>query len=607
MAATGRTAGRRRRTTDIDRALTEARSVLWVMAIFSFAINMLMLTSPLYMIQVYDRVLTTGRIETLVMLTLMAAGALLLLGLLDTLRSNLMVRMGCWLNTRLGPILLAAGVRGRLSGDNSGGQALRDLAQIQSFVSSQGLTMFFDAPWTPIFLILIWLLHPVLGMIAVASAVLLFGLGLLNELVTRRATLTANNAAMTAQQYADLTIRNAEVVRAMGMLPAMTERWTSSNNAALSAIQYAAERGGLIMGLTKFLRLFVQTATLGMGAYLVLAGEVSGGVMIASSILLGRALAPVEAAMGTWRNFVATRLAYNRIKQRLKNSPPEAERIRLPEPYGHLVLDKVQFEPNGSRAPILENISLRIRPGEALAVIGPSAGGKSTLCRILTGIAAPTSGEIRLDGSELFHWDPEQLGRFIGYLPQDVELFAGTVRENISRMTDADDEQIIEAAVLAHAHDLIQTLPQGYDTQIGEIGSRLSGGQRQRIGLARAVFGSPRIIVLDEPNANLDQAGEAALAAAINKLKARDVAVVIVGHRPSTLACADRIIFLRDGRIELQGEREEVLRRLRTAANETSKAAAAAAPSRVARDPAPRELASESEPAPQEAVPAPAE
>jgi PrtD family type I secretion system ABC transporter len=553
----------KRHQNELDRVMAECRRVLSVMVAFSFAINLLMLASPLYMLQVYDRVLVTGRTETLILLTAIVAAALFALGLLDTLRANLMVRIGCWINTKLGPVLLSGGVRARIAGDPNGAQALRDLAQVQNFVSSQGLTMFFDAPWTPIFLLLIWLLHPLLGMVAIASAVLLLALSLLNEVITRKWTVEASMAGLAAQNAADATIRNGEVVRAMAMLPALTLRWTKANDAALEATRRAAERGSLILGLSKFLRYFVQSAILGLGAYLVLQGNVSGGIMIASSILLGRALAPVEAAMSTWRNFTGARIAYRRLKTRLQALPAEPDLLRLPEPLGRMSLKRITLNAAGHRAPLLDSVSLDIAPGEVTAVIGPSAGGKSTLCRVMLGLVAPSSGEIRLDGSELHHWDPVQLGAHFGYLPQDVELFAGTVGENIARMGEVDDEQVIEAARLAHADELIRSLPHGYNTQIGDGGSRLSGGQRQRIGLARALYGRPRLVVLDEPNANLDQGGEAALAAAIGQLRASEAAVLIVGHRPSTLACADRVVFLRAGRIELQGPRDEVLRALR--------------------------------------------
>ncbi|WP_026622603.1 PrtD family type I secretion system ABC transporter (plasmid) [Ensifer sp. WSM1721] len=588
MAAKASADKRRRSKTDLDYATGQIRSSLLVLAIFSFAINLLMLTSPLYMLQVYDRVLVSGRVETLVMLTVLAGSALLVLGVLDSLRSSVMVRMGCWLNDRLGPVLISGGVRARLVGDNAGAQPLRDLAQVQSFLSSQGLAALFDAPWTPVFLALIWLLHPALGTLAVGAALLLALLTLLNELTTRSASQTASTKQIAAFQQAESTIRNAEVVRAMGMLPGLLERWRASNDSSLSATLSSAERGAAILGITKFLRFFVQSATLGLGAYLVLKGEVSGGAMIASSILLGRALAPIEVAMGSWRNFLATRIAYDRLRLRLQSIPAEAQRTRLPEPYGHISLKHVSYSAPGTKAHVIDNVSFHLTPGEALAVIGPSASGKSTLCRLIGGIAAPSGGEIRLDGSELHHWDPEQLGRYVGYLPQDVELFSGSIRDNISRMAMADDDDVVQAAMLAHAHEMIQRLPQGYETPIGDAGARLSGGQRQRIGLARAVFGNPKIIILDEPNANLDQSGETALAAAVRALKERGAALMIVGHRPSTLAQADKILFLRDGRVELFGAREDVLGKLRLAGGESKRQEpqlrnAAAAPPRMPR------------------------
>ena len=334
---------------------------------------------------------------------------------------------------------------------------------------------------------------------------------------------------------------------------------------AVHIIRADDERAGLLLGATKFVRFFVQSATLGLGAYLVLQREVSGGAMIASSILLGRALAPVEGAMGTWRNFGLARIAYKRLQSQLQSLPDEPVRTRLPAPAGSLRLHQVTYAPPGSTTPVLRQVSFEVQPGEVIAVIGPSASGKSTLCRLLVGIASPNAGEVRLDGSELRHWNPEELGRHVGYLPQDVELFSGTIRENIARMGEVDDEAVVEAAMLAHAHEVIQRLPQGYDTLIGDGGVRLSGGQRQRIGLARAVHRLPRLIVLDEPNANLDQAGEGALAAAIEEMRRRGSTLLIVGHRPSTIAQADKILLLKDGRVELFAPRDEVLQRLRVA------------------------------------------
>lgn len=556
-------------STELHKALAACRSAFWTVALFSLAINLLNLASPIHMLQVYDRVLTTGHMETLVLLTAMTGLALLVLGALDALRNAVMVRIGCWLNDRLGPALLANGVRARLVGDTAGAQPLRDLSQIQNFVASQGMTVFFDAPWVPFYAALIWMLHPLLGSLAIGATVILLGLSIANEFATRKSTLNATLAQVTATQQADTAIRNAEVVRAMGMLPALIERWQRLNEAASLASRQAAERGGVLVGITKFVRFFVQVAMLGTGATLVLKHELSPGGMIATSILLGRALAPVEVAMSAWRGFTGARIAYGRLVTRLKAFPTEPVRTQLPDPVGSLRVHKLTYTPNGAKEPVLREVSFAVEPGEAVAVIGPSASGKSTLCRLLVGVAAPNGGEVRIDGADMAHWDGNALGRFIGYLPQDVELFAGTVRDNIARMGQVDDKAVVEAAMLAQAHDLVLRLPQGYETQIGDGGARLSGGQRQRLGLARAVYGTPRLIVLDEPNANLDHAGEVALATAINELKQRGCAVVIVGHRPSTIAEADKILLMRDGRVDLFGPRDDVMREMQRISTRT--------------------------------------
>lgn len=555
----------RARITELRRATAACRSAfLWVGAL-SLLINLLMLTSPLYMQQLYDRVLTTGRLETLWMLTGIAGVALMLLGALDSLRTAVTVRIGCWLNEVLGPVFLSSSVRSRLLGDSGGSQPLRDLGQVQSFIATQGMTVFFDAPWVPIFVALMWVLHPWLGALSTIAAIVLLGLSIANDMATRRPTLTATMGQITAHQHADAAIRNAEVVQAMGMLPAVVERFQQTNGSALAAVQRAAERSGWLLGLTKFIRFFVQIAVLGLGAVLVLRGELTAGGMIAGSILLSRALAPIELAMSAWRNFTNARMAYQRLEARLQSFPAEVDRTRLPAPTGRLAVSGLTFLPNGSRVPVLDGVSFAVEPGEAVAVIGPSASGKSTLCRLLVGISTPSAGEVRIDGFDLRHWDLSELGPHIGYLPQDVELFSGSVRENIARLQKGDDEAVIDAAQLAHAHEMIQRLPEGYDTQIGDGGTRLSGGQRQRIGLARAVYGDPRLVILDEPNANLDQVGESALAAAVDEIKKRGGALIIVGHRPSTIAAADKILVLKEGKVEIFGPRDEVLQRLRKA------------------------------------------
>lgn len=569
--------------TKLEEALRHCRSAFSTVAVFSLLINLLMLASPIYMLQVYDRVLTTGHIETLIALTCIIGVALFLMSALDSVRTAITVRIGSWLTNQLGPIYLASSVEARLKGENQTAQPLRDLTQIQSFIATQGLTAFFDFPWVPLFIGLLWLLHPVLGITALVTALILLGLSVANEYATRKLNVAANFGQISAMQQAEAAVRNAEAVRAMGMLPAMIERWRAINEGAVTALQSASERSSILIALTKFTRFFAQIAILGLGALLVLRGELSAGSMIAASILLSRALAPVEVAISAWRGFTTARIAYARLQAQLRAYPVGAPRLLLPKPRGQLSVDKLTFSTPETGVSVLRQVSFEVEPGEALAIIGPSAGGKSTLCRFLVGIGTASTGKVRLDGSEIRHWDPEQLGASVGYLPQDVELFSGTVRENIARMGEASDEAVVEAAILAHAHEMIQRLPNGYDTQIGDGGTKLSGGQRQRIGLARAVFGDPRLIVLDEPNANLDQYGETALAAALNELKARGAAIIVVGHRPSTLAQADKILFLKEGRVEIFGSRDEVLLRLREAA--AAKASSGAVTTTPARAP----------------------
>jgi PrtD family type I secretion system ABC transporter len=550
-------------STELERAIKACRSAFATCALFSLLINLLMLVSPIYMLQVYDRVLTTGRIETLVMLTLIATIALAVMCALDALRTSVTIRVGCWLNEQLGPAYLACAVRGRLKSDPSGVEHLRDISQLQNFVATQGLTAFFDAPWVPIFVALIWILHPMLGMVALASAVVLFLLSIANEFATRKATETANKKQIEASLLADATIRNAEIVQAMHMLPAMTDRWAAINGAVVDGLRRSGDIGGFVLATTKFVRFFVQVAILGVGAWLVVNSQLTAGAMIAGSILLGRALAPVELAISMWRNFMGARFSYGRLKKAIEEHPAPPRRTTLPSPGGRVAVDGVSYLTPNTAQLIVSEVSCDVGPGEALAIIGPSGAGKSTLCRMMVGLALPNVGEIRLDGSPIHHWDGEQIGRHIGFLPQDVELFTGSVRDNIARMQVAGDEAVVKAATLAHAHEMIQHFPQGYDTHIGDGGVRLSGGQRQRIGLARAVFGNPRFIVLDEPNANLDQAGEAALAQAIETLKRSGVALIIVGHRPSTLSVANKILFLKEGRTAMFGERDQVLEALK--------------------------------------------
>ena len=553
--------------TELQEVFRVTRSAFFTIGLFSLFINLLMLTAPIYMLQVYNRVLASGSHETLVFLTIMAAIAIFVMCVLDTLRSSITVRVGCWLNERLSPVYMAAGVRARLKGDATGSQSFHDINTVQSFVANQGLTAFFDAPWVPIFIFIIWMLHPWLGVLALISAIILLILTIANDLATRKHMSIASTTQIEATRLADTTIRNSDVVRAMGFLPALTTRWQQANAGSVDAMRRAGEAGGIVVALTKFVRFFVQVAILGLGAFLVLKSELTPGGMIAASIMLGRALAPVEMAIGAWKTFMMARLAYQRLKTQLESYPPEPQRTRLPEPAGRLDVDNVTYAVPGTSQVLLGQITFNVEPGEALAIIGPSGAGKSTMCRILAGLLEPVSGSVRLDGSDIRHWDPQQLGRHVGYLPQDVELFDGTVRENVARMTEGRDEDIVEAAITSRAHDLIQRLPEGYDTRLGIGGVQLSGGQRQRVGLARAVFGRPKLLILDEPNANLDQPGEIALSNAIETLKQQGCALIIVGHRPSTLAQADKVLVIQNGTTSVFGPRDDVLRILSEGAN----------------------------------------
>jgi PrtD family type I secretion system ABC transporter len=549
------------RKSELAQAIADCRAYFWVVFLFSVVTNLLMLAFPIYMLQVYDRVLTTSHTDTLLMLTVIVGGALLVMACIDGLRTAMTLRIGGWLVDRLGPVYLASGVRARLTGHIPASNLISDLTEIRNFVSTQGLTFFCDAPWVPVFVVIIWLIHPYLGMLAAATAVVLFVISIVNDLATRSLLKRAGEINAIAIRDAEATVRNGEVVSSMGMLPAMVERWQLNHLSVLEYLRRAGERGGILVAMTKFLRLFAQVGVLGLGALLVIWGELTAGAMIACSILLGRALAPVEMAMGAWKNFTQARLAYGRLKSQLQMFPTPVKRTRLPSPTGRVTARDLSFEVSGQQ--ILRDISLDIEPGDAIAVIGPSAAGKSTLCRCLVGLTVPSEGEVRLDDSAIQHWDPKDLGPHIGFLPQYVELFAGSIKENIGRMTFGDDEEVIAAAKLAHAHDMIQKLPEGYDTIIGDGSVGLSAGQRQRIGLARAVYGDPKFIVLDEPNANLDQMGESALAAAIAELKSRGAAIVMVGHRPSTLSEATKILLMKEGRVHMFGPRDAVLAKMR--------------------------------------------
>lgn len=546
------------------KVLRRTRATFGTLLLFSLCVNLLALTAPLYMLQLYGRVLGSYKVETLIMLTLMMAAAYMTLATLDGLRSGITVRLGAWLTRTMGPYYLESSIRARLGKGGSGARVFRDLDKVQAFIATQGMNALFDAPWTPIFIAIIWLLHPWLGIFALCSALLLLSLSVVNAVLTRGPLHRAEEKSDDATQIAGGAIYNAEPVSAMGMAPALIDRWSRLNAETEVELIQASRRGGIVGGFVKFFRSFLSSAILGLGGYLVIKGEVTPGTMIAGSIMLGRALSPVDQAISTWKQFDSARSAYGRLKEHAAKYPLERRRLSMPAPKGGLEVENL-YVYIGHRL-IVDDVTFAAAPGEAVAVIGPSAAGKSTLCRAIVGTHEIDAGTVRLDGVDMGLWNRDELGPYIGFLPQEVGLFAGTVRENISRMRDAPDEKVIEAAQLSHAHEMIARLPNGYETELGDGGAGLSGGQRQRLGLARAVFGVPPLIILDEPNANLDQAGEAALAESILELKKRGSTLLIVGHRPSTLAQADKVLLLADGEVQAFGPRNEVLEQMREAA-----------------------------------------
>jgi PrtD family type I secretion system ABC transporter len=546
--------------TELQEALKKARGGFLATVGFSFFINMLLFVGPLYMLQVYDRVLTSRSTATLIMLTLAAVGALLVLTLVETVRSRILVRTGVLIDQELSGRVFKTVFQQTVRRPAAGyTQALRDLDTLREFLTGSGLIAFCDAPWAPLFIGICFVMHPLLGLVALAGALVIFGLAIANNMGTRALLKDAGLVSVHAGNYVSSSLRNAEVLEAMGMMENVQKRWTERHAAVLGLQAKASDRAAMILAISKAFRMVLQVAILGTGAYLAIHSEISPGMMVAASIIMGRGLSPVEMAVGQWKGFVAARTAYERLTDLLANGELDKDTMDLPRPEGRLSLQQVVVVPPGSSQPALRGISLEISPGEVLGIIGPSAAGKSTLARTLMGVWRPVQGIIRLDGNDLRHWRAEEVGPHLGYLPQDVELFDGTVAENISRFGDVDSEAVIAAARKAGVHEMIQKLPEGYDTRIGLGGQALSGGQRQRIALARALYGDPVLVVMDEPNASLDTEGEAALMTAIKEMKVAGQTVVVITHKPSLLNVVDSVLVLRGGLVEMKGPRAEVL------------------------------------------------
>ena len=533
-------------------------------AVFSGAMNLLYLATPLYLLQVYNRVLPSRSGPTLVALSVALLLSLLAMAALDSIRARVLIRAGNRFDQALSAPILSVLMhrRGRGVGVRHS-EALRDLDQVRLALTGIGMQTLFDAPWTPVFLALLFIVHPILGLVALIAAVVLLCLALLSDFASRRPLAAANEAGARSYAFADEMLRNAEPVLAMGMHEGLGGRWFGDRSAMLDRNALAGERNAAFAAGIRFLRLTLQSAMLGAGAWLAIDHKIPPSSMFVAMVLMGRAVAPVEQIVGAGRQIGSARAAWRRIALLLSEAEPGQRRTRLPGGDGTVALDNLVYVPEGGERPIIRGLSLRLSAGEALGIVGPSAAGKSTLVRLMTGALAPSAGRVRLNGADIRLWDRGQLGRGIGYLPQDVGLFGGTVRENIARFDEAPDEAIVLAAMRSDVHDMILDLPHGYDTRIGDGGVPLSGGQRQRLGLARALLGDPRLLVLDEPNANLDGEGEQALKQALTELKATGTTIVVVAHRPGIVEICDTLLVLQDGAISMLGPRVDVMREVR--------------------------------------------
>lgn len=548
---------------ELAQAIFYCRDSFKAAAIFSFFINMLMLFPSIYMMQVYDRVLGSSSTSTLLMLTLLAMLLFSTLGALEWIRSQVLIRVSAQfdllLNERLYQVLFRQAV---VSSGKSSAQPLSDLLVLRQFLTGNGLFAFFDAPWMPIYVLLLFLFNFWFGIVAIFSAIVLILLAIWNEKATHDDLEQANQVSVENTNSTARNLRNAEVVHALGMLPAMMARWKVKQKKLIILQAMASEKGGLISALSRTYRVMIQSLILGLAAWLAINKEISPGVMIGGSILLGRALAPIDVMIGTWKQFLTARTAYHRLNTLLAAFPVEPEKMPLPAPTGVLRAEQASVIPPGSKIPVLKNISFALQAGTVVALVGASASGKSSLARAILGIWPVASGAIRLDGADMSQADHTLIGPYIGYLPQDIELFDGTIAENIARFGDVDANHVVEAAMMAGVHDMILRLPKGYDTEIGVAGGVLSAGQRQRIGLARALYGEPVLVVLDEPNSNLDDVGEQALAQALLKLKQRKCTIIVITHRLGVLGIVDKIMVLNEGTLVLDGARDDVLAKL---------------------------------------------
>ncbi len=545
---------------EIAQALLGFKSAFRTVGVFSAIINLILLVPSIYMLQVYDRVLPSRNETTLLMLTVITLGAYILMSALEFVRSFVLVRVGAKLDMQLNKRVYSAAFEQNLrKGGGNAGQALSDLTNIRQFVTGNALFAFFDAPWFPIYLAVIFLFEPSLGVFALVGTLILVALAYVNEKVSKKQLEEASNLAIRSGNLATNNLRNAEVIESMGMLPNLMHRWFQMHSRFLALQAEASDKAGVVTAATKFVQVSLQSLVLGYAALLTVEGKITPGMMIAATILMGRALSPVQLVISVWKQYSSTRSAYHRLTELLEANPSRKAGMSLPKPAGAMSVEGVMAAPPGAQVPVIKGLTFALQPGDALGVIGPSGSGKSTLARLLVGVWPSAAGKVRLDGADVFQWNKDELGPHVGYLPQDVELFSGTVAENIARFGEVDSEKVIEAAKRAGVHDLILHFPKGYDTMLGDGGAGLSGGQKQRIGLARAMYGDPSLVVLDEPNSNLDDVGEQALVAAIIDMRRRGKTVVLITHRTSVIGATNKLLLLRDGVAQAFGPSNEVL------------------------------------------------
>jgi len=558
---------------EVAQVLASFKKSFRTIGVFSAVINMLMLMPAIYMLQLYDSVLTSRNETTLLMLTLIMLGAYIFMGALEYVRTFVLIRVGAQLDTKLNKRVYTAAFEQSLKqGDGNAGQSLKDLTSIRQFMTGNALFAFFDAPWFPIYIFVIFIFHPWLGVFALCGTAVLIILAYINEKISRKPLEEANSMAIVSTNMASNNLRNAEVIEAMGMLPNLQARWYKLHSKFLNLQAEASEKSGVVTAISKSSTVALQSLMLGLGALLVLENEISPGMMIAGSILLGRAIAPVQLLISVWKQFGSTRSAYERLTKLLENNPEREAGMTLPKPLGNISVENVTAAPPGSKVAVIKGLKFSISAGEVLGVIGPSGSGKSTLARLLVGVWPSAGGKVRLDGADVYMWNKDELGSHVGYLPQDIELFSGTVSENIARFGEIDADKVILAAKRAGVHEMILNMPEGYDSTLGDGGAGLSGGQKQRLGLARAMYDDPSVIVLDEPNSNLDDIGEQALLAALIDLRQRGKTIVLITHRTSIISVTNKLLLLHDGTAKMFGPTNQVLAELNKQQKQTQQA-----------------------------------